>query len=138
MATRSDSRNCQGFAHTGCMPLPCSGRLTVTCDPDSLATLLANFSLLKEVPRGGQGSGMCWPDGPGRSWVGLSQEAEQVGCEQKPWATVSSVRVKVGELPAFWGWRWGGPCPVTLSKNKAASTNSQHNTGIPPSRKKKA
>lgn len=82
MATRSDSRNCQGFAHTGCMPLPCSGRLTVTCDPDSLATLLANFSLLKEVPRGGQGSGMCWPDGPGRSWVGLSQEAEQVGSLQ--------------------------------------------------------
>lgn len=61
-----------------------------------------------------------------------------VGCEQKPWATVSSVRVKVGELPAFWGWGWGGPCPVTLSKNKAASTNSQHNTGVPPSRKKKA
>ena len=74
--TRTEGKNCQGFAHTGCLPtclpaLPCSSRLTVTCDPDRLATLPANSSLSKGVPRGSQGSGICWPDGPGRSWVGF-------------------------------------------------------------------
>ena len=107
--TRTEGKNCQGFAHTGCLStclpaLPCSSRLTVTCDPDRLATLPANSSLSKGVPRGSQGSGICWPDGPGRSWVGFIPGGRAGGQPPAPPPISPIMHHWVGAGARWWGW----------------------------------
>lgn len=94
--------------------LPCSGRLTVTCDPGRLATLPANFSLSKGIPGVVRAQGCV-------GQMGLGGLALAYPRRQSRWAAPSTPSPHLPHYASL-GWSWsqmvgmGRPCSLWPDK----------------------